>query len=150
MKIREAKISDAEKIHRLGMNIKEFAVSDETVVFWPLHILKNCIRSKSDWIIVAENKNEILGFIIINNSIVFKKAIIENIFVAVGYRNKGVAKKLLVFALNKIKLSGCEYVCTLAEERNEKAWGFYIKNGFYKGKNFRWLDKTLSKKFKKS
>jgi ribosomal protein S18 acetylase RimI-like enzyme len=150
MKIRKAKISDAIKIYQLGKKISEFSVSKETVNFWPLHILKNCIKSKSDWIIVAENINEIIGFVVINNSIVFRKAIIENIFVSVNHRNKGVAKKLLLFALNKIKLSGCEYVCTLTEERNKKALGFYIKNGFNKGKNFRWLNKTLSKKFKKS
>jgi ribosomal protein S18 acetylase RimI-like enzyme len=150
MKIREAKIIDAEKIYQLGKNISEFTVSDETVVFWPIGILKNCIKSKSDWIIVAEDADEILGFIIINNSTVFKKAIIENIFIAVDHRNKGLAKKLLLFALNKIKASGCEYVCALAGERNKKAMNFYIKRGFQEGEKFKWLDKILSKKFKKS
>lgn len=148
MKIREAITADIDKIHILGNSVNEFNVSNEVVTFWPKHILHNCIVSETDYMLIAEEKNKIIGFIIINNSPVFKKAIIENIFVSPHLRRRGVAKKLLTAAINKVVSTDCEYICTLTEN-NSNAADFYISNGFNKGKNFVWLDKIFSDKFSK-
>ena len=150
MIIREAKINDIDKIHKLGERVDEFDTTDEVVTFWPKHILSNCIKSESDWLLVAEENSEIIGFIICNNSPVFKKAVIENIFVSPQYRKKGIGKKLLDALLNKIGSTDCEYIVIFAEDDNDTATDFYVSNGFNRGKNFAWIDKVLSKEFSKS
>ncbi|MFH1456902.1 MAG: GNAT family N-acetyltransferase [Patescibacteria group bacterium] len=148
MNIRKAIITDIDKIHDLGSYVSEFSVSDEVVTFWPKNILQNCIESKTDFLLIAEEKEEIIGFIIVNNSPVFKKAIIENIYISPQHREQGVAKKLLDSAMNTISGIGCEYVCALMDDAN--AISFYESNGFKKGRNFAWLDKVLSDEFRKA
>lgn len=147
MIIREAKLEDVDKIYNLGKVVEEFNVSGEAATFWPKHILRNCIKSKTDWLILAEENDEILGFTIINNSPVFKKAVIENIFVTPQHRKKGIGKKLLTAAVEKIRETDCEYICILTEADNETAIDFYVGSGFNRGKNFAWLDKVLSDEF---
>ena len=149
MIIREATINDIDKIHRLGEHVDEFNTTDEVVTFWPKHILSNCIKSKSDWLLVAEENSEIIGFIICNNSPIFKKAVIENVFVSPQHRKKGVGKKLLDTLLGKIATTDCEYIVIFAEDDNDTAIDFYVSNGFNRGKNFAWIDKVLSEKFSK-
>lgn len=149
MIIREAKISDIAEIQKLGANIDEFNTTKEVVTFWPEHILRNCVESKTDWLLVAEKDSKIIGFIICNNSSVFKKAVIENIFVSSLHRKKGVGKRLLESLLDKIHLTDCEYVAVATGENNDTAISFYIKNGFNRGENFAWMDKVLSEKFSK-
>lgn len=58
MTIREATLNDIDKIHDLGRMVEEFNVSDETATFWPKHILRHCIQSKTDWLILAEENGE--------------------------------------------------------------------------------------------
>jgi len=149
MTIRQATINDIDEIHKLGEHVDEFDTTEEVVTFWPKHILKNCIESKNDWLLVAEENSEIIGFIICNNSPVFKKAVIENIFVSPQHRKKGVGQKLLGSLMDQVKSIDCEYVVIFTEEDNNTAIDFYVKNGFNRGKNFAWIDKVLSKEFSK-
>lgn len=88
MQIREATINDIDNIHNLGKQVDEFNVTNKVVTFWPKHILKNCIESDTDRLIIAEDKKEIIGFLIVNNNPTFKKAIIENIYITPQYRKK--------------------------------------------------------------
>lgn len=147
--IRKATLKDVDAIHALGENVEEFDTTEEVVVFWPKHIIKNCIESQTDWLLVAEDEGEIIGFIICNNSPVFKKAVIENMFVKPEYRNKGIGKQLLATLLPLIKSTGCEYIALYTESDNKQAIEFYTKNGFNRGKDFAWIDLVLSEEFAK-
>ena len=149
MKIRDANSQDINSIINLGKNVEEFDTTEKVVSFWPRHIIENCINSKNDILLVAEENNKLVGFIIVQNSISFKKAVIENIFVHQDYRNKGIAQLLLHKAIDKLKELKCEYIVTLVKEDNEKSIKFYLKNKFNKGINCRWLDFILSNKFSK-
>jgi ribosomal protein S18 acetylase RimI-like enzyme len=147
MNIRKAIASDIDNIYTLGSTVDKFSVSDEVVTFWPKHILHNIINSRTDLLLIAEEKDEVIGLIIVNNSFVFKKAIVENIYVSSLFRGQGVAKKLLDTAMDIVLGLGCEYVCALMND--EKAINFYESNGFKKGRSFTWLDKIISKEFSK-
>jgi ribosomal protein S18 acetylase RimI-like enzyme len=147
--IKEASVDDIDEIHRLGEDVQEFDTTEEVVTFWPKHILKNCIDSKSDWILVARLDRKIVGFIICNNSPVFKKAVIENIYVEPKYRRNGIGKELLKALQKKISSTDCEYVVVFTEDDNDTSIGFYTSQGFNRGKNFAWIDKVLSKEFSK-
>lgn len=60
MNIRKAIALDIDAIHTLGSTVNEFNVSDEVVTFWPKHILLNCVNSKTDLLLIAEEKDEII------------------------------------------------------------------------------------------
>ncbi len=149
MDVRKAKLSDIDEIFNLGSAVNEFEVSDEVVTFWPEKILKRCVKSKTDFIFIAEENSEIVGFVIANYNPNFSKAIIENIFVKPEFRGQNIGKKLLESLLDQLEKVNCEYVCALVESKDEPAIGFYVKNNFNRGINCVWLDKILAKSFKK-
>jgi ribosomal protein S18 acetylase RimI-like enzyme len=149
MNIRDATLQDINSIINLGKDVKEFDTTKEVVSFWPRHIIENCINSKNDILMIAEENNKLIGFIIIQNSITFKKAVIENIFVHKDYREKGIAQKLLQKSIRKLKELKCEYIATFVKENNIVPTNFYLKNKFNKGEKFIWLDYILSKEFSK-
>ena len=149
MIIREAKKSDISEIHNLGKDVREFSTTDEVVTFWPKYILQNCIESRTDFLIVAEENNKIIGFTIVNYNPIFKKAVIENLYVHSNYRGRRIGYKLLNSAIERLKKTGCEYVCALTETTNEKVIKLLLEIDFNKGKNYFWLDKVLNKKFSK-
>ncbi len=63
MKIRNANLQDIDLIVNLGKNVEEFDTTKEVVSFWPRHIIENCINSKSDILLVAEENNKLVGFL---------------------------------------------------------------------------------------
>ncbi len=150
MEIKNATLLDINAIIKLGNAVDEFQVSDEVVTFWPKDILVNCVNSKTDFLLIAEENKNIIGFIIANYNPNFKKAVIENIFVKKDYRKQNIGSQLLDCLLEKLKDLKCEYVCSLVESHNDIAIEFYIKHGFNKGINCVWLDKILEKSFKKN
>ena len=149
MEIRAAKLEDVNKMIKLGNSINEFQVSEKVITFWPKEILINCVKSKNNPILVAIKNKQIIGFIIANYNPLFKKAVIENIFVNSDFRGKEVGKLLLDNSLNRLRRLGCEYVCSFSEIRNNPAVKFYLNNDFNKGMNCLWVDKILNKSFKK-
>lgn len=142
MKIRKATLEDTDKIFSLAKSEKNFKVSEEAPYFWPKHILKICLESNNP-IFVAEEGNNILGFIITNYNPSFSKAIIENIYVDPEYRGKNIGEELLKKLIEELKSIKCEYVCCQTEKDNSNALDFFIKNGFNRGIDCVWLDKIL-------
>jgi len=149
MEIRTPIAQDINEIIKIGNTVNEFQVSDEVVTFWTKAVLVDCINSKQNPILIAEENEQIVGFIIANYNPCFKKAIVENIFVKPEYRGGNIGETLLKCLLEKLILLKCEYACSLVEESSSTAVDFYIKNGFNRGINCVWLDLILNKSFKK-
>lgn len=149
MEIRIATAKDIDAITRLGNSVCEFQVSDEVVTFWPRDVLIDCIENDSSPILVATENERVIGFIVANYNLSFKKAIIENIFVDPSFRDKAVGKSLLDHLLNRLKQLDCKYVCALTQTENDVAVNFFLNNRFSKGINCVWLDKILDESFKK-
>lgn len=151
MIIRDAEEKDIDQIYQIGKSVKEFGDSKDVTTFWPKHVLRSCIKSKTDWLIIAEENDKIFGFVVVNYSPVFKKAVVENVFVSPQHRGRDIGKKLLAEAIKKIQKTGCEYTCVIVQRDNQSAINFYLKNdfkyGFEKNKSFVWLERVLSKKF---
>lgn len=145
--IRHAIIEDVEAIHALGKNISEFSVNNSTVTFWPKEILASAVKSDDVIILVAEESNNITGFIIANYNKGLRKAVIENIYVNPEKRGAGIGGKLLKKLLNVLRKQNCEYVATLIPTDGQGALDMYEHAGFKKGDTFLWLDKTLSSGF---
>jgi len=147
IKTRQATILDVEALSKLGQDVSEFSVSDETIGFWPQEILQNIVVSNDAILLVAEDASELKGFIIANCNKAFKKVIIENIYVSPIARNLGVGKQLLSELLTLIEKDGYEYVSTLIPLEAHEASKLYIDFGFAKGEIFQWLDRSLSNNF---
>lgn len=150
MKIREAKESDINEIYSLGKDVEEFSTTDEVVTFWPKYILENCIKSKTDFLLIAEENNRIAGFTITNYNPTFKKAMLENLYVHPDFRDRKIGRKLLESVIEKLKRIDCEYICGLTETTNKKVIELHLELGFNEGKKYIWLDKILNKKFSKN
>lgn len=73
MNICPAKLQEVPSILRVGYTLDELQVSDEFITFWPESILIDCINSNNNSILVADEKDEIIGFIIENYNLSFKK-----------------------------------------------------------------------------
>jgi ribosomal protein S18 acetylase RimI-like enzyme len=149
MNIRQAQTTDVSAIYDLGKNVSEFSVNDETVIFWPKDLLANAIESDDVLLLVAEDKNVIVGFVIINYSHGLKKALIENIYVHPDMRARGIGDQLLQKMFELLPGMGCGYVVTLVPLDADGAISLYERSGFDRGESFLWLDKSISQSFKK-
>ncbi|OZT72985.1 GNAT family N-acetyltransferase [Vreelandella boliviensis] len=58
-------------------------------------------------------------------------AIIENVIVSKDYRNKGVGKALLGYAVSHSKETGCYKVALMTGSKDPATHGFYEAAGFY-------------------
>lgn len=148
IKIRHATALDVRMLSKLGQDVSEFSVSDETIGFWPQKILQNIIGSSDAILLVAEDASELQGFIIANCNKAFKKVIIENIYVSPTARNLGIGKQLLSQLLALVEKNGYEYVSTLIPPEAHEASKLYTDFDFAKGEVFQWLDKSLANNFK--
>lgn len=143
MRIRKAETKDSKIIQKLVNNTGEFKVSENTVAFWPDEILVDMINGKDCLIMVVEAEEILVGFSIVNINKTMKKAIIENVFIDRNFRKKGIAGRLLQEVITVLKSKDIEYISTLVES-NSPAQSLYEKNGFFKGKEFIWLDKVIA------
>lgn len=148
MTIRTAKIDEISMISAIAESIPEFKVSGEAVNFWPEEVILQIIESKYDELLLAEENDEILGFIVCNFNPNFGKAIIENLYVMEEYRGKGIADKLRDQLIVRLRQNGCEYLCTFVESGSDKAIESYQRYGFDRGIDCVWLDIILEDSFR--
>ena len=72
--------------------------------------------------------NDIIG--VISYSIIYERAEINYIVVSDDYRKRGIASKLLSYALNDIEKNGCNVISLEVSFDNEPAINLYLKYGF--------------------
>lgn len=147
--IRSAILSDLDELYKLGQDVQEFSVNEDTINFWPKSSLENALESDDVIILVAENQSSLIGFIIATYNEGLKKSTIENIYVASEHRDTGVGDQLLHSLLDILSSRRCDYVATLIPENAPGASKLYKSAGFAEGKTFLWLDKSLSDGFKR-
>ena len=134
-------VKDIDKVYNLGINIKEFSVSSSSR-FWNKEELTNWLNNKNDILLIAEDKNQIIGFLFCKFHKETENAIIDNIFVRKDYRNKKVGTKLMEVCLKKLSKS-CTYVYTLVKPNNKRSINFFKEMGFKIGFKFLWMEKKL-------
>ncbi len=123
-KIRKAKLSDADIISKLEIDIFKNSA-------WSVNNILYEIRNNSNNIFVVEENNQgIIGYIFIR--IIKPEAHILNIAVAKDYRRIGVGTELFEFGIDYIKKKGCKEVFLEVKENNTAAKRLYEKFGFKK------------------
>jgi ribosomal protein S18 acetylase RimI-like enzyme len=150
MKIRRATPNDVDTIYELGKTVDEFMVNPEdTVTFWPKETLRRAMHTDDVLVLLAEDEG-ILGFVIVNYNQGLRKATIENIYVRPDRRSQGVSDRLLHEMIELLNERECEYVMTLISPDSSGGIGLYTRNGFGKGNQFIWMDRSLGTEFERS
>ena len=140
MKIRKIQNKDINKIYQLGIDEKEFEVSED-MLFWSKKQLKKWISSNDDVLLVAEDNKKIVGFIMSAIHKPTQKVTIENIYVVEEYRKKGLAKKLLNETLKIFRKKGIKFINAFVDDKNTASFNFFKKNNFKVFSKFYWVYK---------
>ncbi len=135
---------DVDSIYEIGKSTPEFKIShNPNSIFWPKETLLNWVGTKEDVLLVAEEKGEIMGFVICRTHKKTSTASLDNIWVSPRFRGKDLSKKLLNYLLKELKKREIGYVFGLVKEDNLSSIKFFEKNNFNKGYNFYWVEKEL-------
>jgi len=97
--------------------------------------LRRIIESpETGQILVLRNGPRVLGMInllfTVSTALGGRVAILEDMVVLPGYRNKGAGSLLLRAAISIAKSQGCLRITLLTDKDNEAAQGFYKRHGF--------------------
>ena len=140
--IRKTNINDLEDILLLsdGLTLTDFPYDKKVDVNWAHtkvgeKYYEDKIKGALGVCFVAEVDNKIIGYITAGKKEVpsyrlVKVAELENIFVKAEYRSKGIGKKLMDKFINWAKELKMDKVAVSVFALNEKAIGFYKREGF--------------------
>lgn len=135
MEIKIADIEDVPHLCRLLQTLftqeAEFTPNE---AFQSAGLSKIIINSEAGDVVIATEKNEIVGMVIllytISTALGSIVAILEDMVVAENMRGKGVGTKILNFAVNLANSKGCQRITLLTDHDNTKAQKFYNAHGF--------------------
>ena len=125
VKIRVMKIEDYNGIYDLWINTPGMGLNstDDSKEGIDKYLKRNPTSS-----FVAEDNGKIVGVIMAGHD--GRRGYIHHTAVLSGYRNQGIAKKLVDNAMNALDKEGINKVALVAFERNEIGNGFWENIGF--------------------
>lgn len=125
IKIRVMTIKDYDGIYDLWINTPGMGLNstDDSREGIDKYLKRNPTSS-----FVAEDNGKIIGVIIAGHD--GRRGYIYHTAVLSGYRNQGIAKKLVDNAINALDIEGINKVALVAFERNEIGNGFWENIGF--------------------
>jgi ribosomal protein S18 acetylase RimI-like enzyme len=137
MKIRKARKSDWEEYSNMKEHdFKEYGELIGHEIKYSKDESKKefdrILKSKSDFLILAEDKSQLAGFIhgVIEINAFSRKGKIEYIFISNNFRKKGLATKLINEFYKILKLKKINYVNLKVNVNNIGAIKLYKKLGF--------------------
>ncbi|KKS44299.1 hypothetical protein A2567_03135 [Candidatus Azambacteria bacterium RIFOXYD1_FULL_42_11] len=142
VKIRKINSKDLSSIIKIGKKINEFQISN-TGIFWSRDQLARWTKSKNDICLIAEDHNNIVGFVLFACHLPTKKSTFENIWVDSAYRKKGIARHLIDRALKNLDKKNISYIMGFVSENNKEHLSFLKKVGFSVGNKGHWIDKLI-------
>lgn len=120
MIIRLAENKDIENILSISKESKYISISENT--------LKNYMRENIYKVVVIENNNEVLGFLIF--SFIFPEAEITDIAVSKKSQKTGKGHKLINYLIDFLKENKANKIILEVSSDNENACRFYKHLGF--------------------
>lgn len=146
MKIRRAKTNDLKWIHKMLNENYEFRNEDKGEEEYPMLWVKGVIESKKgNIVLIMEENEEAIGFLIIHIILGANDAIINNLYIKPEYRRKGFALSLLKEGERIAKVMGCKFVAASINNRNKNSQKFFSISKYRKANQFivywKWLNK---------
>ncbi len=138
--IRKMTLGDVPIVHKIGSEVDEFRISDESSCFWPKNILEDLVKSENDVALVAE-EGEIGGYLLATFHPVTKKATIENVWVSPEKPYRGNGRKLMAKAEEILKEKGAKYYSAFVEENNVASLNMCKRQGYSQGNKYHWMIK---------
>ncbi|MCL2748827.1 MAG: GNAT family N-acetyltransferase [Alphaproteobacteria bacterium] len=136
--IRKAELQDLETVQRLQANAGLFLTADGKSVF-SLQELQ--VYSEQGYLLVAELNGIVVGYNLgerlLDGGVMLWQCAVED-----KYRGQGIGKKLLEEFEIFVKKNGASWIFAYSE-LNEATLGFYKKNGFIFGKDYKEIIKLL-------
>ena len=140
--IRKLTLKDIPQVYELGNHRDEFTTENGS--FWTVEQLESWSKSDNDVMLVAEDKNKIIGFSLYAHHLPTKKVIWENIYILPKYRNFGVGAALIKNGLEMVKGLGCKYIMCCVNADDQGHFAKYLKKfGFKTYGTVLWVDKIL-------
>lgn len=140
--VRHAAEKDAEKIYRLGMTTRDFAVSRH-IKFYQKDEIAEWIRNKENNIlIVAEVNSRIVGFVYCK-IMSHHWAMVDNFYVLPKFRKEGVGTSVEEVLLAELRRRNVRYITLLVKPENKIMRRFLRKRGFGEQGQYVWVDKLL-------
>jgi ribosomal protein S18 acetylase RimI-like enzyme len=135
------RLSDAPTMFKWGK--ESSALKDEKNDTWySLAVLRKWIKNpKDDIIFVARDGKTLIGMCLVHG--MREWAYFSSLYVAKGYRGKGVGTALMTKMTEILKKQKYRECALLVKETNTEAQEFHRKLGFKKGYLFRWMGKKL-------
>lgn len=140
MNVRSAEKEDSSKICEIGTDTEEFEVSEEEEIFWDEDSLKKWFDNQKDVCLVAEENEEIVGFVLSHIHMPTGKVEIENIFVADSHRERGIGSELVKQLLNDYESEDADFAVAITLQDNYKIHEFNQRMGFQKGDTVVWWE----------
>ncbi len=141
--IRKMNQEDIQEVYKLGSNEKRFKVGAETSGFWSKQQLIDWVKEDKDILLVAEEDNLVVGFLLTRFHFATKKVDWENLKVNEDYTGRGIGKKLTEEMFKQLKKIGAKYIVAIVEEDNSAIMSLLGKNNFKEGKKIIWMDKFI-------
>lgn len=134
MQIRIASASDYEQLLRLYRQLNPEDPAAGTAV---KQAFDTILQSSALKLVVAEEDGRLIGSCYLNvipNMTRAGKpyALIENVITDAGYRNKGIGKAVMNFAVDLAERAGCYKVMLMTGRKDSAVHAFYISCGFSK------------------
>jgi N-acetylglutamate synthase-like GNAT family acetyltransferase len=131
MNIRENKNTDFQGIKAIidEFSKEELSLRAENIPDDELSNFKTVYSDPGDIVLVAEEDNQIIGFIALKAE-TKEKALIKRLLVHPGYRNRNFGTNLLHRAADAAKLKGYKQLLFHATEKLKPAVNLMLKNGF--------------------
>ena len=140
--VRKMQTRDIRAVRAYGERERRFAVGDGSQGFWSPEQLARWINMDRDVLLVAVHDGAIVGYVTSQHHRPTGKAVMENLFVADGYRERGVGCDLVRICAAKLRLKGATYLCAMVEPDNEPLRRLFDSIGFRRGRDFVWTDKV--------
>jgi ribosomal protein S18 acetylase RimI-like enzyme len=138
MQIRRMEERDLEKVYEWGAGTEGFSANIYSR-FWPEFALEKWVKKPDDVLLVAEEQDQMVGFILSQYHKESGKATIENIYIAEEHRGTGAGSRLLKKCIDQLKANGARHINACVKSDNEEAIKFFEKYGFNRGYDFVWM-----------
>ncbi|MFA6461963.1 MAG: GNAT family N-acetyltransferase [Candidatus Woesearchaeota archaeon] len=148
MIIRPATLDDFEEIYRIGNDTPEFKVSS-TEPFIDREDLELRITGEEDLLLLAEEKEKILGFILFglkdkDRPLKNRSACLTYLVVLPEYRGSGIASQLYDTSVSMLRERGVMNLYSWANAETDGSMiSFLKKRGFDVGHQYVWMDKKI-------
>ncbi len=143
VEIRRMQLGDMAHVYEMITKRKEdFSVSDISYG-WTKEQLERCINIEDDVLLVAEDEENVVGFVTSQYHKPTGKVTIENVYVAEEYRKRGIGSRLMNECIKQLKEKGATYACAMVKTDNKQTIEFLESVGFNRGYDFTWVEHIL-------